>query len=115
MLKASVLDSEALFAERAEDTVLVTLFANSEILPPTPRKHEKRRKGRDEDESRARKKEHREMEAVRRASIADEEARQIRAVESAAGASSYRNVETAGGTTDSAVADEDTTKGVQIT
>ena len=55
------------------------------------------------------------MEAVRRASIADEEARQINAVESAAGASSSRDVETAGGTTDSAVADEDTTEGVQTT
>ena len=40
------------------------------------------------------------MEAARRASIADEEARQIRAVESAAGASSSRDVETGGGTTE---------------
>ena len=55
------------------------------------------------------------MEAARRASIDDEEARQIRVVESAAGASSSRNLETAGGTTDSAVTDEDTTEGVQTT
>ena len=53
------------------------------------------------------------MEAARRASIDDEEARQIRVVESAAGASSSRDVEKPGGTTDSAIADEDTTEGVQ--
>ena len=39
----------------------------------------------------------------------------MRAVESAARASSSRFVETAGGTTDSVVADEDTTEGVQTT
>ena len=54
------------------------------------------------------------MEAVRIASIADEEVRQIRAVESADGASSSRDVETAGGTSDSAVDDEDTTEGVRL-
>ena len=53
------------------------------------------------------------MEDARRASIADEEERKIRVVESAIGASSSRDVETAGGTTDSVVADEDTTEGVQ--
>ena len=53
------------------------------------------------------------MEAARRASIVDEEAHKIRAIESAAGASSSRDVETAGGTSDSAVDDEDTTEGVQ--
>ena len=52
------------------------------------------------------------MEAARRASLADEEVRRIRSVESAAGASSSRDVETPGGTTDSDVADEDTTEGV---
>ena len=55
------------------------------------------------------------MEATRRASLTDEEARRIRAVESAVGEPSSRDVETAGGTTDSAVADEDTTEGVQTT
>ena len=68
--------------------------------------------GRKEDEARARKKEHREMEAARRASLADEEARRIRAVESAAGASSSRDVVIAGGTANSVVAYENTTKGV---
>ena len=38
--------------------------------------------GLEEDEARARKNEHHEMEAVRRASIADEEACKIRVVES---------------------------------
>ena len=46
----------------------------------------------EEDETRARKKERHDMEATRRASIAYEEARQIRAVESAAWASSSRDV-----------------------
>ena len=81
----------------------------------TPREHSKRRKGREEDDSRARKKERRDMEAARRASIADEEACHIRVVESAAGAYSSRDVKIAGGTTDSAVADEDTTEGFQTT
>ena len=47
--------------------------------------------------------------------IADDEVRQIRDLESAAGVSSSRDVEKAGGTTDSIVADEDTTEGVQTT
>ena len=55
------------------------------------------------------------MEAARRASLAYEEARRMRAVESAVGASSSRNVEIAGDTADSVVADEDTTEDVQIT
>ena len=60
--------------------------------------------------------EHGRMRAVRwRASLADEEARRIRAIELAAGASSSRDVEIEGGTTDSVVADEDTTEGVQTT
>ena len=50
-----------------------------------------------------------------RASLADEEARRITAVESAAGASSSREVEIVRGTTDSVVADEDTTEVVQTT
>ena len=53
------------------------------------------------------------MEAARRASLGDEEARQIRGVESAAGESSSRDVAIAGDTADSVVADEDTTEGVQ--
>ena len=55
------------------------------------------------------------MEAARRASLADEEARRMRVVESVAGASSFRDVVMAGGTVDSVVADEDTTEGVQTT
>ena len=55
------------------------------------------------------------MEAARRASLADEEVRQMRAVELASWASSSRNMEIAGGTADSVVYAEDTTEGVQIT
>ena len=54
------------------------------------------------------------MEAARRASLAEEEAHQMRASELAAGASSFRSMEIAGGTTDSAVVAEDTTGGIQI-
>ena len=54
------------------------------------------------------------MEAARRASLAEEEAHQMRALELAAGASRSRTMEIAGGTTDSAVVVEDTTEGVQI-
>ena len=55
------------------------------------------------------------MEDARRASLADEEARRIRALESAAGASSSRDVAIVGGTVDSVVADEDTIEGVLTT
>ena len=75
---------------------------------------DKRHRGRSEDEARARKKLRREMEAVKRASLAEAEAHQIRALQIAVGASSSRTVETAGGTTDGAVVAEDITEGVQI-
>ena len=55
------------------------------------------------------------MEAARRASLAEAEAHEIRASKIAAGATSSRTVETAGGSTDGAGVAEDTTKGVQIT
>ena len=54
------------------------------------------------------------MEATRRASLADEEAHQMREGEFIAGASSSRTVEIVGGTADSAVDAEDTTKDVQM-
>ena len=114
ILEARVPESEAPSVELAEDTVLATLFATSEIPSPPPREHAKRCRGRAEDEARVRKKEHRDIEAARRASLAEEEAHQMRASELAAGASSSRTVEIAGGTTDGAVVAEDTTEGVQI-
>ena len=55
------------------------------------------------------------MEAARRASLADEEPRWIRAIESVAGESSSRTMEIAGGTADSVVDAEDTTEAVHIT
>ena len=64
---------------------------------------------------RAQMKERREMEAARRASLAEEEECQIRAEELAAGASSSRTLEIAGGAADSVVDAEDTTEGVNIT
>ena len=113
ILEARVPESEAPSVEPAEDTVLAALFT-TEIPPPPPRESAKRRRGRSEDEERARKKQRRKMEAARRASLAEAEAHQIRASQIAAGASSSRTVETAGGTTDGAVVAEDTTEGVQI-
>ena len=108
-------DSEAPSVERAEDTVLAALFSTLEIPPPSPREHAKWRRGRVEDEARARKKENCEMEALRRALLAYEEARQMRVVELAVGPSSSRNLEIVGGITDSVVDAVDTTEGVQIT
>ena len=54
------------------------------------------------------------METARRASLADKEARQMRALELDARASSSRNVEIAGGTTNSVVDVVDTTVGVTL-
>ena len=45
MLEARVPESEALYAEPAEDTVMAALFASLEIPPPPPRKHANRRRG----------------------------------------------------------------------
>ena len=94
--------------------MLAALFATLEIPPSPPREHAKRRRGRAEDEARARKKEHRELAVARRASLAEEEAHQMRASELAVGASISRTLEIAGGTTDGAVVAEDTTECVQI-
>ena len=91
---------------------MAALFATSEIPPPPPRENAKNLRGREEDEARARKKERREIEAAKRASLAEEEARQMRVGELAAGASSSRTVEIAGGTADSVVDAEDTTENV---
>ena len=60
--------------------------------------------------SRARKKERREIEAARRASLNDKEPPRIMVVESAAWESRSRDVAIEGGTADSVVADEDTTR-----
>ena len=115
ILEARVPESEAPSAEPAEDTVMAAQFATSDFPPPPPREHAKSHRGRAEDEARARKKERREMEAARRASLDEEEARQMRAEELVVGASSSRTVEIAGGTADSVVDAEDTTEGAQIT
>ena len=115
ILDDRVPESKAPSVEPAEDTVLEALFSTSEIPPPPPREHAKRRRGRVEDEARARKKERREMEPARRASLAEEAAHQMRAGELAAGASISRTVEIAGGTADSVGVAEDTTEGVLIT
>ena len=53
------------------------------------------------------------MEAARRASLADEEVRRIRVIESAVGASCSRDVQIAVRTAYSVVADKDSIEGVQ--
>ena len=100
-----MLEYEAPSAEPAEDTVMEALFATSEIPPPPPQEHAKWCRVKEDDEARARNKERCEMEATRRASLTDEEARRIRAVELAVGEPSSRDVETAGDTIDSVVVD----------
>ena len=74
ILEARVPVSEATSVEPVEDTVLAALFTALKIPPPPSREHSQRLRGRAEDEVRARKKEHREMEAARKASLAEDEA-----------------------------------------
>ena len=74
ILEARVPKSESPSVEPTKDTVLVALFATSDIPPPPPREHSKRCRGLGENEARPRKKERQEMEAARRASLAEEEA-----------------------------------------
>ena len=71
--------------EPAEDIVLAALFPTPDIPPSFPQESAKRRRVRSEDEARARKKERREMVAMRRASLAEEAAHQMRASELADG------------------------------
>ena len=47
ILKSRMLESEVPSAEAAEDTVIAALFSTSEIPPPSPRDHAKRRRGRE--------------------------------------------------------------------
>ena len=64
IFEARVPESEAPSVEPAEDTVLAALFSTSEIPQPPPQDHAKKRRGRAEDEARARKKERRDIEAA---------------------------------------------------
>ena len=52
ILEARMPEFEARSVDPAEDTVMSALFATSEIQPPPHRENAKRRKGREEDESR---------------------------------------------------------------
>ena len=110
-----MLEFESPSVEPVEDTMLAALFATSEIPRPPQRgmprgvgveqktRHEHGR--RSTERWRLRGKPH----LLRRT-----EAHHIRASQIAAGVSSSRTVETVGGTTEGAVAAEDTTEGVQI-
>ena len=94
--------------------VLASLFSTTVVTPP-PRDLAKRHRVRDEYESRAQKKECNELEAVRKASLIDKEAHQLRVLKVAAGESRSRIVEAERSTTDGAVIVEDTTDGVPTT
>ena len=73
ILEARVLKSEAPSVAAAEDTVLASLFATSEIPPPPSRECDKMHTGRAKEQARARKKESQEMEAARRAALTEGE------------------------------------------
>ena len=85
ILESRVLESEAPSVEPVDNKVMAALFATFEIPPPPLQEHSKKRKGREEDDTRAWKKERREVENARRPSLPNKEAHQIRAVESAVG------------------------------
>lgn len=74
-------ESEARSANPVEDTMLAALFSTSTTQPPPPRECDKRHRSRENKESRSRKKERYELEAARRSSFVDEDARQMRARE----------------------------------
>ena len=105
---------------------MVALFFIVAVPPPPPQKHAKSHRGRNKDDSKAKKRERRELEVVRRASIADEEALQLRAIELVVGSSRSKIVEAKKSTTDGVVIiqrrtcegcveTEDTTEGVYTT
>ena len=81
ILEAWVPESEAPSVERAEDTVLATLFSTSTMPPPAPWENAKRHHAIYEEEPRSWKKELLQLEAARRASLIDEEACQLRDIE----------------------------------
>ena len=85
ILEALVLESEALSVEPAEGMVIGTLFSTTTAPSPLPREHTKRHRSRDDNETLYINKECLELEAARRASLIDEEARQMRAQEVVAG------------------------------
>ena len=66
-------ESENPSAEPAEDTMLVALISTTKVTPPPPRDRAKRHRVRYEEESWERKKEHNELETVRRTSLIYEE------------------------------------------
>ena len=78
ILDVRVPESKATLAEPAKDTVLAALFTTSTTPLPPPRGRTKRHRSRESEEARSMKKECTELEATRRVSLADEEARQMR-------------------------------------
>ena len=81
ILESRVPECKSPYADLVVDTLMASLYPTSEISPLPPREHARRCKGRKEDVAREQKKEHCEMKPTRRASLIDEEALQIRAVE----------------------------------
>ena len=92
--------------------MLAALFSTAKVPPPFPGEHANRHRTKGEDESRARKKERLELEAARRASLIDEESRQLRDIELVVGVSRSRVVEAERITIDGDAFAEDTIEGV---
>lgn len=90
ILDMRVPDPEDAPVELAEYTVLDALFTSTIASLPLPHEHSKKYLSRDSEEACARNKERTDMEAARRASLIDEEARQMRAHDLASTMSSSR-------------------------
>ena len=75
ILEARVPECEATHTEPVEDTVFDALFQTTTVPSPQPREHTKRHRSRKDDDTLSTKRDHLELEAVRTASLIDEEAR----------------------------------------
>ena len=81
ILEVRVPESEAPSAEPSLDTVMATLLSTIVAPSPQPREHTNRHRSIEDDETRSRKRQHIELEDARRASLIDEEAREMSAQE----------------------------------
>ena len=81
IIDEQVLWTESTQVEPTKDTVLAALFKTTIAPPPPPSEQTNRHRSKEGDVSCVRKRERTNLEAARRASLMDEEARQIRAHE----------------------------------
>ena len=117
-LDVPVPDPEATPTEFVEDTVQTALFHTTTAPPPPPRERTKRHHSKQTSEGEGAwcsNRERLDMKDARRSSLLDEEARQMRAHELAAGPSSSRFEAAEKSTTEGADIATDTTNGVPTT